>query len=64
MRVDMQYVACVSHVRAATTKGDSPLEEMSILGRCRNNSLSNAVGRIIVGRSLPPFRAAHELLLS
>ena len=30
MRVDTQYVALVSYVRAATTKGDSPLEEMSI----------------------------------
>ena len=29
-RVDTQYVALVSHVCAATTKGDSPLEEMSI----------------------------------
>ena len=29
-RVDTQYVAHVSHVRAATTKGDSPLEEISI----------------------------------
>ena len=63
MRVDTQYVACVSHVRAATTKGDSPLEEMSIR-KVSEQLISNAVGRIIVGRSLPPFRAAHELLLS
>ena len=28
--VDTQYVALVSHVCAATTKGDSPHEEMSI----------------------------------
>ena len=28
--VDTQYIALVSHVCAATTKGDSPLEEMSI----------------------------------
>ena len=30
MRIDTQYVALVSHVCAATTKGDSPLEEISI----------------------------------
>ena len=30
VRVDTQYVALVSHVCAATTKGDSPLEKMSI----------------------------------
>ena len=30
VRVDTQYVALVSLVYAATTKGDSPLEEMSI----------------------------------
>ena len=45
MRVDTQYVALVSHVCTATTKGNSPLEEMSIKGRCRNRSKSNAVAR-------------------
>ena len=30
VRVDTQYVARVSHVRTATTKGDFPLEEMSV----------------------------------
>ena len=30
VRVDKQCVARVSHARAATTKGDSPLEDMSI----------------------------------
>ena len=30
VRVNMQYVALVSHACAVTTKGDSPLEEMSI----------------------------------
>ena len=46
VRVDMQYVMrilCVSHIHSVTTKGDFPLEEMSIQGRCQNHSLSNAV---------------------
>ena len=30
VRVDVQYIASVSHVHTATTKEDSPLEEMSI----------------------------------
>ena len=61
MRVDTQYVALVSHVCAATTKGDSPLEEMSIQGRCRNRSKSNAVA--CSWTLLAALRAAHGLLV-
>ena len=61
MRVDKQYVALVSHVRAKTTKGDSPLEDMSILGRCQNRSKSNAVARSWT--LLATFQAAHGLLV-
>ena len=65
VHVDTQYVVLVSHVCAVTTKGDSPLEEISIIGRCGNRSKSNAVARSwiidnigilsMVGRSLPLF---------
>ena len=61
LRVSCACLARVSHVHAASTKGDSPLEEMSIQGRCRNHSLSNAVARSWT--HLAALQAAHELLI-
>ena len=52
------------HLRAATTEGNSPLENNSIKGRCDNSSMSNAVHAIMQSWTLlATLLAAHELLL-
>ena len=61
MRVDTQYVALVSHVCAATTKGDSPLEEMYKEGvRIVQNQISAVA---LSWMLLAALRAAHGLLV-
>ena len=61
MRDDTQYVAFVSHVCAATTKGDSPLEECPYKEGVGTAQNKNAVAR--GWTLLAAFRAAHVLLL-
>ena len=55
VRVDTQYVALVSHICVTTTKGDSPLEEMSIIYKEGVETAQNQMPLYVVGRSLPPF---------